>query len=99
MGRSPSRSSDGGEAAQRARVEPRLLKAVEDQKHDDAIAIIEHAKANAQPVDHLLRIALMRAAERGNIYITEYLLKSGAKPDGAPGGRVSPLFKIGRAHV
>ncbi|USP75865.1 ankyrin repeat and protein kinase domain containing protein 1 [Curvularia clavata] len=100
MGRSPSRSSDGGEAGQQARVEPRLLKAVEDQKHDDAIAIIEHAKANAQPVDHLLRIALMRAAERGNIYITEYLLKSGAKPDGAPGGRVSPLFKaIEKNHV
>lgn len=100
MGRSPSRSSDGGESAQHARVEPRLLKAVEDQKHDDAIAIIEQAKANAQPVDHLLRIALMRAAERGNIFITEYLLRSGAKPDGAPGGRVSPLFKaVEKNHV
>ncbi|KAI4624869.1 uncharacterized protein J4E87_005350 [Alternaria ethzedia] len=93
MGRSPSRSSDGADSAQNARVEPRLLKAIEDSKHDDAIAIIEHAKAKSQPVDHLLRIGLMRAAERGNIYITEYLLKSGAKPDGAPGGRVSPLFK------
>lgn len=100
MGRSPSRSSDGGESAQQTRVEPRLLKAVEDSKHDEAIAIIEQAKARAQPVDHLLRIALMRAAERGNIYITEYLLKSGAKPDGAPGGRVSPLFKaIEKNHV
>ncbi|KAI4678032.1 uncharacterized protein J4E88_006550 [Alternaria novae-zelandiae] len=93
MGRSPSRSSDGADSAQNARVEPRLLKAIEDSKHDDAIAIIEHAKTKSQPVDHLLRIGLMRAAERGNIYITEYLLKSGAKPDGAPGGRVSPLFK------
>jgi ankyrin repeat protein/Mg2+ and Co2+ transporter CorA len=100
MGRSPSRSSDGGEAAQHNRVEPRLLKAVEDQKHDNAIAIIEQAKANAQPVDHLLRIALMRAAERGNVFITEYLLKNGAKPDGAPGGRVSPLFKaVEKNHV
>ncbi|CAN9371569.1 unnamed protein product [Alternaria alternata] len=100
MGRSPSRSSDGAESGQNARVEPRLLKAIEDKKHDDAIAIIEHAKAKSQPVDHLLRIGLMRAAERGNIYITEYLLKSGAKPDGAPGGRVSPLFKaIEKNHV
>jgi ankyrin repeat protein len=100
MGRSPSRSSDGADSAQNARVEPRLLKAIEDKKHDDAIAIIEHAKAKSQPVDHLLRIGLMRAAERGNIYITEYLLKSGAKPDGAPGGRVSPLFKaIEKNHV
>lgn len=100
MGRSPSRSSDGGDSAHHIRVEPRLLKAIEDKKHDDAIAIIEHAKAKAQPLDHLLRIGLMRAAERGNIYITEYLLKSGAKPDGAPGGRVSPLFKaIEKNHV
>ncbi len=100
MGRSPSRSSDGGDSAHQVRVEPRLLKAIEDKKHDDAIAIIEQAKAKSQPVDHLLRIGLMRAAERGNIYITEYLLKSGAKPDGAPGGRVSPLFKaIEKNHV
>lgn len=100
MGRSPSRSSDGGDSAHHVRVEPRLLKAIEDKKHDDAIAIIEHAKAKSQPLDHLLRIGLMRAAERGNIYITEYLLKSGAKPDGAPGGRVSPLFKaIEKNHV
>jgi ankyrin repeat protein/Mg2+ and Co2+ transporter CorA len=93
MGRSPSRSSDGADSANPKRVEPRLLKAIEDEKHDDAIAIIEHAKTKSQPVDHLLRIGLMRAAERGNAYITEYLLKSGAKPDGAPGGRVSPLLK------
>lgn len=93
MGRSPSRSSDGAESANNVRVEPRLLKAIEDGKHDDAIAIIEHAKARSQPLDHLLRIGLMRAAERGNSYITEYLLKNGAKPDGAPGGRISPLLK------
>jgi ankyrin repeat protein/Mg2+ and Co2+ transporter CorA len=100
MGRSPSRSSDGADSSQNARVEPRLLKAIEDKKHDDAIAIIEQAQAKSQPVDHLLRIGLMRAAERGNIYITEYLLKNGAKPDGAPGGRVSPLFKaIEKNHV
>ncbi|CBY00910.1 hypothetical protein IAQ61_011813 [Plenodomus lingam] len=92
MGRSPSRSSDGADAAN-ARVEPRLLKAIEDKKLEDAVAIIENAKAKSQPTDHLLRIGLMRAAERGNIEITEYLLKNGAKPDGGPGGRVSPLFK------
>jgi ankyrin repeat protein/Mg2+ and Co2+ transporter CorA len=100
MGRSPSRSSDGADSSQHARAEPRLLKAIEDKKHDDAIAIIEQAQAKSQPVDHLLRIGLMRAAERGNICITEYLLKNGAKPDGAPGGRVSPLFKaIEKNHV
>jgi ankyrin repeat protein/Mg2+ and Co2+ transporter CorA len=100
MGRSPSRSSDGGDSANHARVEPRLLKAIEEKKHDDVIAIVEHAKAKSQPIDHLLRIGLMRAAERGNIDMAEYLLKSGAKPDGVPGGRVSPLFKaIERNYV
>lgn len=100
MGRSPSRSSDGGASATNERIEPRLLKAIEEKKHDDAIAIIEQAKSKSQPHDHLLRIGLMRAAERGNIEIAEYLLKNGAKPDGAPGGRVSPLFKaIEKNHV
>ncbi|KAI8940733.1 hypothetical protein NX059_001998 [Plenodomus lindquistii] len=99
MGRSPSRSSDGADAAN-LRVEPRLLKAIEEKKHDDAIAIIENAIEKSQPSDHLLRIGLMRAAERGNIEITAYLLKTGANPDGGPGGRVSPLFKaIEKNHV
>jgi ankyrin repeat protein/Mg2+ and Co2+ transporter CorA len=93
MGRSPSHSSDGRDAAQNLRLEPRLLKAIEEKNHNEAIAIIEQAKTKSQPVDHLLRIGLTRAAERDNSYIAEYLLKNGAKPDGAPGGRISPLFK------
>lgn len=90
MGRSPSRSSDGGGAT---RVEPLLLNAIEKKRYIDVIAIIEEAKAKAQPIEHLLRIGLMRAVERTNVEITEYLLESGAKPDGAPGGRVSPVLK------
>lgn len=93
MARSPSRSSDGGDDAANGRVEPRLLKAIINKNHEEAMAIIEQAKSKSQPIDHLLRLGLMRAAERGNTYIAEYLLKSGAKPDGAPGGRVSPLLK------
>lgn len=99
MGRSPSRSSDGA-SEQRERAEPRLLKAIEDRNDKDATAIVETAKAKSQPTEHLLRIGLMRAAERGNTNIAEYLLKSGAKPDGAAGGRVSPLLKaIDKNHV
>ncbi|KAF2750062.1 hypothetical protein M011DRAFT_229081 [Sporormia fimetaria CBS 119925] len=91
--RSPSRSSDGGSQHQ-VRAEPRLLKAIDSpDTSDDAIAIIEYAKAHKQPYDHLLRIGLQRAAERGNTYVAEYLLKNGAKADGAAGGRVSPLLK------
>ena len=55
MGRSPSRSSDGVDAAQLNRVEPRLLKAIEDKRDDDAIAIIEQAKAYAQEAVNGLR--------------------------------------------
>ena len=100
MARSPSRSSDGGGSEHHVRAEPRLLKAIEEGKIDDATAIIESAKAKGQPFDHLLRIGLMRAAERGNITAAEYLLRSGAKPDGAPGGRVSPLLRaIEKNHV
>lgn len=35
----------------------------------------------------------MRAVERTNVELAEYMLQSGAKPDGAPGGRLSPLLK------
>ncbi|KAF2111938.1 hypothetical protein BDV96DRAFT_498386 [Lophiotrema nucula] len=99
MTRSPSRSSDGGSAHQ-VRAEPRLLKAIEDKNDDEAIAILENARAKNQPVEHLLRIGLMRAAERGNSSIAEYLLKSGAKPDGVANGRVSPLLRaVERNHV
>ena len=90
MGRSPSRSSDGGGPI---RVEPLLIKAIEGKKPVDVIAIIEEAKAKGQPIDHLLRIGLMRAVERENVNITEYLLGAGARPDGAPGGRASPVLK------
>ncbi|KAA8625741.1 Ankyrin repeat and protein kinase domain containing protein 1 [Pyrenophora tritici-repentis] len=93
MARSPSRSSDGADSAQSPRVEPRLLKAVEEAKYDETVTIIEHAKAKSQNIDHLLRIGLMRAAERGHVAIAEYFLNSGAKPDGTPDGRLSPLLK------
>ena len=93
MGRSPSRSSDGGESAKYSRVEPRLLNAIEKSNHAEVITIIEEAKAKAQPIEHLLRIGLMRAVERTNVELAEYFLQNGAKPDGAPGGRLSPLLK------
>lgn len=99
MARSPSRSSDGG-GEQQARAEPRLLKAAEGDNLDEVIAIIDEVKAKSQPLDHLLRIGLLRAAERGHVSVTEFLLKAGAKPDGAPGGRISPLLRaIEKNHL
>jgi ankyrin repeat protein/Mg2+ and Co2+ transporter CorA len=100
MARSPSRSSTGSAENQNVRAEPRILKCIEEGKNDEAVAVIEAAKAKGQPIDHLLRIGLMRAAERGNITATEKLLKLGAKPDGAPGGRLSPLLRaVEKNHV
>lgn len=100
MARSPSRSSTGSAEHQNVRAEPRILKCIEEGKNDEAISVIEAAKAKGQPIDHLLRIGLMRAAERGNITATEKLLKLGAKPDGAPGGRLSPLLRaVEKNHV
>jgi ankyrin repeat protein/Mg2+ and Co2+ transporter CorA len=100
MTRSPSRSSDGAGSEHHLRAEPRLLKAIEASNADEAIAVLEDAKARSQPTEHLLRIGLARAAERNNLTITEYLLKAGAKPDGAPGGRISPLLRaIEKNHV
>ncbi|KAF2012838.1 hypothetical protein BU24DRAFT_435191 [Aaosphaeria arxii CBS 175.79] len=98
--RSPSRSSDGGASEHHMRAEPRLLKAIDESKNDDAINVIQSARAASQPIEHLLRIGLMRASERGNNFLAEYLLQNGAKPDGAAGGRVSPLLKaIEKNHV
>lgn len=92
MGRSPSRSSDGGGAGT-TRIEPLLLSAIEKKRHGEVIAIIEEAKAAGQPTSHLLRIGLLRAVERTSVEIAEYLLENGAKPDGPPGGRASPVLK------
>lgn len=111
MARSPSRRSSDGAHSNPAnlhdRLEPRLLKAIEHGKKDPnanttAIGIIEHAKEHGQPhqLDTLLRIGLVRAAEHGNTTIAEYLLSQGAPPDGAIGGRVSPLLKaVAANHV
>ncbi|KAL5394219.1 hypothetical protein PMIN06_009108 [Paraphaeosphaeria minitans] len=93
MTRPPSLQSDGASSAHHERAEPRLLKAIEERHNDAAMAIIEDAKTHSRPTEHLLRIGLMRASERGNIAMAEYLLQNGAKANGAPGGRVSPLLR------
>lgn len=99
MARSPSRSSDE-DSDHHVRAEPRLLAAIQNGKLDEVIAIIEAAKAKNSPTDHLLRIGLIRAVERGNTSATEYLLKAGARPDDAPGNRVFPLLRaIEKNHI
>ncbi|KAJ5574827.1 hypothetical protein N7450_008726 [Penicillium hetheringtonii] len=92
----PSRSSmtsDGHE-----RLEPRLLRAAENDDVESLQRVISLAKEYGHFNDNFLRIAVMRSAERGCIAATEFLLKIGAKTDVA-GNRLSPLLRaVERDH-
>ncbi|KAK6582108.1 hypothetical protein PZA11_005805 [Diplocarpon coronariae] len=93
--RSRSRSSDHNE-----RLEPHLLRAAESNDVDKLRQIIDWAKQKNQLNENFLRIGLVRSAEKGKIGATQYLLAEGARPDGASGNRLSPLFKaVERNHI
>ncbi|PBP25883.1 ankyrin repeat and protein kinase domain containing protein 1 [Diplocarpon rosae] len=100
LSRSRSRSSDHNE-----RLEPQLLRAAESDDVEKLRQVIESAKTKNQLSENLLRIGLVRSAEKGKIGVTQYLLAEGARPDGASGNRLSPLFKavernnIGIVHL
>ena len=99
MPRSPSRSSDGA-SDHHERLEPRLLRAAEEGDTEVLRQIIETAKEKGQLNDNFLRIAMVRSSEKGKINATRYLLKQGARPDGAVGNRLSPLLKaVEKNHV
>lgn len=99
MPRSLSRSSDGA-SDHHERLEPRLLRAAEEDDTEVLRQTIETAKEKGQLNDNFLRIAMMRSSEKGKINATRYLLKQGARPDGAAGNRLSPLLKaVEKNHV
>lgn len=56
------------------RLEPKLLRAVEQDQVPAVQEILNLARENGQFGEKLLRIGLMRGAERGSVYATEYLL-------------------------
>ena len=81
------------------RLEPRLLRAVENNDTDTIQQIVDTARKNGQLSDSFLRVGLLRSSERGCFKATEYLLKLGAKTD-VLSNRVSPLFRaVERNHV
>ncbi|RMJ24336.1 ankyrin repeat protein [Aspergillus sp. HF37] len=80
-------SSIGSDAHDR--LEPRLLKAAEDDDLEALQHTIELARENGQLTDVFLRIGLTRSCDRGHIAATRYLLSLGAKPD-APSGSTKP---------
>lgn len=77
-----------------------MLRAAEEDDTEVLRQIIETAKEKGQLNDNFLRIAMMRSSEKGKINATRYLLKQGARPDGAAGNRLSPLLKaVEKNHV
>ncbi|KAJ5627668.1 hypothetical protein N7490_009896 [Penicillium lividum] len=96
MPRSRSRSSMTSEGHER--LEPRLLRAAENDDVEALQNTITLAREYGQFSENFLRIALMRSAERNRIATTEYLLKLGAKTD-VPSNRLSPLLRaVERDH-
>ncbi|CAG8945549.1 unnamed protein product [Penicillium salamii] len=80
------------------RLEPRLLRAAENNDVPSLQQILHLATENNQLTDNFLRIGLMRSAERACLSTTEYLLSQGAKTDVA-GNRASPLLRaVERDH-
>lgn len=72
------------------RLEPQILRAVEDDDVLRLSQIIITSRAQGRLNDQLLSIALTRSAEKGKLGATQYLLEQGANVVGA---RVTPLLK------
>jgi ankyrin repeat protein/Mg2+ and Co2+ transporter CorA len=97
MSRSRSRSSVGSDQADR--LEPRLLRAAENNDVETLRKILHSARAKGQFHPAFLSIGLLRAAERACVDATQYLLQEGAKVE-VTGNRTSPLFRaVERNHV
>ncbi|QRD91476.1 ankyrin [Aspergillus flavus] len=104
---SRSRSSIASDSGDR--LEPRLLRAAENDSVEALRRIIELAHENGQYSDNFLRVGLMRSCERGCIAATQYLLdllcmnlKDGnSQPSPlAANNRPSPLLRaVERNHV
>ncbi|PLN85525.1 hypothetical protein BDW42DRAFT_202385 [Aspergillus taichungensis] len=81
------------------RLEPRLLRAVENNDTTTLQHLVTHSRETGQLTDSVLRVGLMRSCERGCIAATQYLLSQGAPTD-VPPPRPSPLLRAAeRNHV
>lgn len=86
------------------RLEPQLLRAVEDEDEEKGLeklrGLIDEARAKNQLQDHHLRIALMRSSLKNKIAVTRYLLSEGAPLNGISGNLASPLLRsVERDHI
>ncbi|OXV11500.1 hypothetical protein Egran_00739 [Elaphomyces granulatus] len=81
------------------RLEPRLLRAADNNDTDALKQIVKTARSNGQLNDSFLGLGLLRSSERGCIDATKYLLSEGAKTD-VLSNRLSPLFRaVEKNHV
>lgn len=86
------------------RLEPQLLRAVEDEDEQRGLgklrALIDEARVKNQLQAHHLRISLMRSCLKNKIGATRYLLSEGAPPNEAPGNLASTLLRsVERDHI
>lgn len=96
----PSVSGSVSSGDHNDRPEPQVLRAAETDNVGVLPAIIESAKAKGQFSENLLRIGLMRSAEKGKVNTTRYFLSIGAPPDGSDRTRLSPLLRaVERNHI
>ncbi|KAL1876715.1 hypothetical protein Plec18167_005123 [Paecilomyces lecythidis] len=97
MARSRSRSTVASD--NNARLEPKLLRATEQDDTDALRHIIQEARSNGQFSDDFLRIGLMRSATRGCVAATQFLLSQGAKTD-VEGNQPTPLLRaVEKNHI
>jgi hypothetical protein len=94
LARTRSRSTDHNE-----RLEPQFLRAAENDEVERLAQILDAARLRGQLNENFLRIGLTRAAEKGKINATQYLLSEGARPEGAVGNRLSPLMRAVQRYV
>lgn len=102
-GESHSKRSKSPSIDNADRLEPKLLRAVENDDIERLEIILALARTRDQFNENFLRIGLMRSSEKGKINATRFLLDKGALPDAGGGGggnRLSPLLRaVERNHI
>lgn len=102
MGRSStsSRRPDDLPSPHNGRLEPRFLRAAENDDAETLASIVQEAQIKGMLNDNLLRIGLMRSSEKGKVTATHYLLEQGASPNSTTINRASPLLRaVASGHV
>ncbi|CRG89394.1 hypothetical protein PISL3812_06430 [Talaromyces islandicus] len=90
MSRSRSMSTAGSDRGDR--LEPKLLRAAENNDIDGLKHIVDLARDKGQLSPAFLQLGLMRSCDRGRVEATRFLLEEGASFEGT-GNRAPPVFR------